>query len=176
MTQARTPAGSAQTSGSGEYLDDTSQFPTALTWPKVPGSINRMMNNVEVLRVRSKADASADFVHEFVAKDNGKIEAFRIENGAQAADGSHGWELQFINTDASSEVVGYFGVGTGTEAAKATDKAACAANAVLELVNTTAKNFNKGNVIQVTADRDGTAIQGTIELVIAYSSEGTADD
>ena len=176
MAQARTPAGTAQSSGSGEYLADSTQLPTALTWPKVPSASNRRMNNVEVVRVYDKATASADFVFEFVAKDNGKIEAFRIENGAQAADGSHGWELQFINTDASDEVVGYFGVGTGTEAAKATDKAACAANTVLELVNTTAKNFNKGNVIQVTADRDGTAIQGTIELVVANSSEGTADD
>ena len=177
MTQARTPAGSAQTSGSGEFIADTTQLPTALTWPKVPGAINRMMNNVEVIRAYDKATASADFVFEFVAKDKGKIEAFRIENGAQACDGSHGWELSFINTDNSSEVVGYFSAGTGTEAAKATDKiGALAANTVGEVINTTAKNFNKGDVIQVTADRDGTAVQGTMELVIAYSSEGSSDD
>jgi hypothetical protein len=176
MTQARTPAGSAQSSGAGEYIVDATQIPTALTWDKVPSVTNRLMDGVEVLRVRSKSDASADFVWEFAAKDKGKIEAIRYENGAVAADGTNGWELSFINTDNSSEVVGYFGFGTGTEAAKATDSVAVSASAFAELVNTTAKNFDKGDVIQVTADRDGTTIVGTIEIVVSYGSEGTADD
>ena len=70
-----------------------------------------------------------------------------------------------------------FGFGSGTEAAKATDKdTAVAANALGELVNTTAKNFGKGHFVQVTADRDGTAVQATIDIVVSYSSEGIADD
>ena len=176
MAQARTPAGSAQSSGSGEYLAST-QIPTAITWATVPSVTNRMRDGVVVYRVADKATASADFVWEFAAEDKGKIESIRYENGAQACDGSHGWELSFINTDNASEVVGYFGFGSGTEAAKATDKdTAVAANAFAEMVNTTAKNFNKGDVIQVTADRDGTAVQATIEIVVSYGSEGSDDD
>ena len=41
MAQARTPAGSAQSSGSGEYLAST-QIPTAITWATVPSVTNRM--------------------------------------------------------------------------------------------------------------------------------------
>ena len=176
MAQARTPAGSAQTSGAGKYIVDATQYPTDITWDKVAGVTNRMMDGVEVLRVRSKSDASADFVWEFAAKDKGKIEAIRIENGSVACDGTNGWELDFVNTDNSSESIGYFGFGTNTEAAKATDSVAVAASTFAELVNTTSKNFNKGDVIQVTADRDGTTVVSTIEIVVSYGSEGSADD
>ena len=177
MAQARTPAGSAQSSGSGKKIDDTTQHPTDISFPVVPSRMNRRRNGVVSYRVADKADASADFVYGFIAEDNGKIESIRLENGAQAINGSHGYELQFINTDNGDEVVGYFGFGAGTEAVKATDKdSAVAANELSELVNTTAKNFGKGHFVQVTADRDGTAVQATIDIVVSYSSEGIADD
>lgn len=168
MTQARTPAGATS-----EYLVDATQIPTAKTWPTTPSLTNRMRDGVVVYRVRNKADSSADFVWGFVAQDNGRIEGIRLENGATALDGSVGWELQFVNTDNSNANLAYFGFGSGTEAAKATDKdSAVAANELTELTNSLTGRFNKGDFVQVTADRDGTTGVSEIELVVSYESEG----
>lgn len=171
MTQARTVGVGA------EYIADATQLPTARTFATVPSLRNRCVEQVKTYRVRSDADATADFVWNFIAEDNGRIEAIRLQNGTTAIDGTNGWELEFLNTDNSDERIAYFGFGTGTEAAKATDKASTvAASTLSEKSNSILKNFNKGDVVQVTADRDGTAVTSTIDIVVSYGSEGTADD
>ncbi len=55
------------------------------------------------------------------------------------------------------------------------DDVAVAANAEVTLSNSitaTTARFNKGEVIEVTADRDGTAAVGTWRLLVSYESEG----
>lgn len=167
MAQARNPAGA----GSQEF--DSDQILTDIVWESVPSTTNRLKDGVKTIKCADVASASADFVFSFAAEDNGVIEALRYENGAVIAGATHGWELQYINLDASNAVVGYFGIGSNTEAAKATDvDVSVAAGAFTEIVSTTAQGFDKGDIIQVTADRDGTTIVGTIEIVVSYESEG----
>lgn len=170
MTQARTPAGSAAGAGGGEYIVTATQIPTDITWEDVPGAVNRLRDGQQT--VENDVTTSADFVWRFVAEDNGVITGLRYGNGAVAADGTNGWELQFINSSNSDDVVAYFGLGTGTEAAKATDSAAVAADASVDLINSDTSRFNKGDVIEVTADRDGTTIVGKFTLLLSYESEG----
>lgn len=168
MAKSRVPAGA----GSIYYVDAT-QIPTDLDWESVPSTTNRLKDGVKTIKVLDAATASSDFVWFFTAEDNGVIEALRYENGGVAADGTNGWELQFIDVDNSNADVGYFGIGSGTEAAKGTDNdTAVAIGGFTEIVSTTAQGFNKGDKIQVTADRDGTTIVGNIELVVSYESEG----
>lgn len=177
MAQARTPAGSSAGAGAGQYIVDATQIPTDITWPDTASLINRMRDGVVWYKMRDAADSSADFTWFFQAEANGKIEALVYENGAVAVAETHGWELDFKNADNSSETVAYIGLGSGTEAAKATDSTtAVAANAAATVLNTTAKNFDRGDRITVTADRDETTVVGSMWLVVNYGSEGTADD
>jgi hypothetical protein len=172
MTQARTPAGSAAGAGAGEYLVDATQIPTAITWEDQVGYTNRMKDGMAVYP--KDASTSADFVWTIVAEDNGRISELKYANGAVAMDGSVGWELQFLNLSNSSDVLGYFGIGSGTEAAKGTDNdTAVAANGAAEILCTEASGrFNKGDVIKCIADRDGTTGVGQFQLVLSYENEG----
>ena len=172
MTQARTPAGSAAGAGSGEYLPTGDpQIPTAITWPDYAAPVNKMRDLEETYEY--DATTSADFVWRIMAEAAGTIAALNYANGAVAADGTNGWELQFLNKTNSDDVLAYFGIGSGTEAAKATDvDTAVAANASSQILCTDTSRFNKGDVIMVTADRDGTTISGQLQLVISYESEG----
>ena len=110
------------------------------------------------------------------AADKGRIVGITYSNGATAMDGTNGWELAFINSDQSNENVGYFGIGSGTEAAKGTDNdVAVAAGATVFVSNSLtsdASHFSRGDVIQVTADRDGTAGVGTFVVLVSYESQG----
>lgn len=184
MAQARTPAGSGAGTGTGsEYIVDATQIPTALTWDEVPGLVNTMGNGIVhydiidgTLFSGTCQATSADWVFNFTAKDNGRIVGVLYENGSVACDASNGWELDFINLDQANESCAYFGFGSGTEAAKATDAdVAVAASATVTLSNsvvTDASHFNKGDVIQCTADRDGTTVVGTWVLLVSYESQG----
>jgi len=88
-------------------------------------------------------------------------------------DGSVGWELSFINKTNSDDVLGYFGIGSGTEAAKGTDNdTAVAAYGAAEILCTDTSRFNKGDIIHVTADRDGSTSVGMFQLVLSYENEG----
>lgn len=165
MTQAKVPGGSGS-----EQINSTTQYPEDITWPSVASVRNRVLD--QVVTYEKDVDASADFDWRFTAEDNGKIVALRYTNGAVAADGTNGWELAFVNLSDSSASVAYFGVGSGTEAAKATDKATVAANDSVEIVSTVDYNFNKGDTIQLTADRDGTTIVGAFQLVVSYEATG----
>ena len=107
------------------------------------------------------------------AADNGRIVGIMYSNGAVAMDGSVGWELQYLNKTNSDDVLGYFGIGSGTEAAKGTDNdTAVAAYGAAEILNSDTSRFNKGDVIHVTADRDGTTGVGMFQLVVTYETEG----
>ena len=171
MTKARTPAGSAAGAGSGEYIDDSTQIPTAITWDDQVGVTNRLRDG-EVVYTKD-VTTSADFTWEIVAEDNGRITMLKYANGAVAMDGSVGWELQYLNKTNSDDVLGYFGIGSGTEAAKGTDNdTAVAAYGAAEILNSDTSRFNKGDVIHVTADRDGTTGVGMFQLVVAYETEG----
>jgi hypothetical protein len=179
MTKARTPAGS---SGS-EYIADATQLPTARTFTQSPGVVNRMKEGVQLLPIQDETlfsgtvdSTSTDFVFTFVAQDKGWIESIQYTNGAVAANATNGWELDFINVSNSNARLAYFGFGSGTEAAKATDKTTVAASTVATLANSLARNattsFNKGDVISVTADRDDTTIVGRFLLAVSYDSKG----
>jgi len=168
MTKARIPAGAGS-----EYIVDATQIPTNITWDTVSSVTNNLRDGIELLKVRDAADASADFVWKFNAEDNGQIVALRYDNGAVAMDSAVGWELNFLNLDNANESLGYFGLGSSTEAAKATDVVtAVAASASTEIACSATTGFNKGDTVQVTADRDGTTGVGNIELVISYESTG----
>jgi hypothetical protein len=179
MTQVRTPAGS---SGS-EYIADATQYPTARSFDAVQGVTNKLMDGVEMLPIADETlysgtvnATSTDFVFNFVAKDKGRIRGIQYTNGAVAANATNGWELEFINVSSSNNRVAYFGFGAGTEAVKATDKtSAVAASAVASLANSLSaatSYFNKGDLIQVTADRDDTTIVGQFLLEVSYESKG----
>ena len=149
MTQVRTPAGSAAGAGAGEYLAST-QIPTDITWDDQVGATNRLKDGV--VEYTKDVTTSADFTWEIVAEDNGKISMLKYANGAVAMDGS---------------------VGSGTEAAKGTDNdTAVAAYGAAEILCTDSSRFNKGDIIHVTADRDGTTSVGMFQLVLSYENEG----
>ena len=171
MTQVRTPAGSAAGAGAGEYLVNSTQIPTDITWDDQVGATNRLKDGV--VEYAKDVTTSADFTWEIVAEDNGKISMLKYANGAVAMDGSVGWELSFINKTNSDDVLGYFGIGSGTEAAKGTNNdTAVAAYGAAEILCTDTSRFNKGDIIHVTADRDGTTGVGMFQLVLSYENEG----
>mgnify|MGYP003625323509 FL=1 len=171
MTQVRTPAGSAAGAGAGEDLVNSTQIPTDITWDDQVGATNRLKDGV--VEYAKDVTTSADFTWEIVAEDNGKISMLKYANGAVAMDGSVGWELSFINKTNSDDVLGYFGIGSGTEAAKGTNNdTAVAAYGAAEILCTDTSRFNKGDIIHVTADRDGTTSVGMFQLVLSYENEG----
>lgn len=184
MAQARSPAGSGAGTGVGsEYIVDATQLPTPLVWDEVPGHQNTLADGLVGMEIidgtlfsGTVQAASSDFVYKFTAKDNGRIVGITYANGAVAASGTNGWELQFVNVSQSNATAAYFGIGSGTEASKGTDNdVAVAANAVVTLSNsltTGASHFNKGDVISVTADRDGTTIVGSFILLVSYETQG----
>lgn len=187
MTQARTPAGSGAGTGTGSEqtggASTTLNAPQALTFPEIPGLVNTMADGLVHLEIKDGTlfsgtveATSADFVWTFQAADNGRIVGIEYTNGSVACDGSNGWELDFVNTDQASATCAYFGFGSGTEAAKATDAdVAVAASAVVTLSNsivTDASRFSKGDRISVTADRDGTTVVGSFRLLVSYESQG----
>ena len=184
MTQARSPAGSGAGTGTGsEYIVDATQIPTALTFDEVPGVVNTLSPGLVHMDIidgtlfsGTVESTSADFVWNMTAADKGRIVGITYANGATAMDGTNGWELNFINDTQADATCAYFGFGSGTEAAKATDKdVAVAANTTVTLSNsivTPASHFNRGDIIQVTADRDGTAGVGSFRLLVSYESQG----
>ena len=187
MTQARTPAGSGAGTGTGSEQtggdSTTLNGPVALTFDEVPGTVNSMSPGLVHLNITDGTlfsgtceSTSSDFVYKFTAADNGRIVGITYTNGAVAMDGSVGWEMDFTNADQSDASCAYFGFGSGTEAAKATDKDdAVAAGASVTLSNsvvTGASHFDKGDVIEMTADRDGTTGVGTWTLLVSYESQG----
>ena len=184
MAQSRTPAGSgAGTETGSEKINDSDQVPTAIVWDEVPGSINTLADGLVHLEITDQTcftgtceSTSTDFAFKFTAKDNGRIVGITYANGAVAMDGSVGWELQFTNSQQAGAEVAYFGFGSGTEAAKATDAdVAVAANVSVTLSNSitaTTARFDKGDVIELLADRDGTTSVGTFIVLVSYESEG----
>ena len=187
MTQVRTPAGSGAGTGTGAEQtggeSTTLNGPVAVTFNEVPGVINGMGSghvwydiidgNLFSGTVES---TSADFVWNMTAADNGRIVGIMYANGSVAISASVGWELDFINDTQADETCAYFGFGSGTEAAKGTDNdVAVAADTTVYVSNsitTTASHFNAGDLIQVTADRDGTTSVGSFRLLVSYESQG----
>ena len=149
MTKARTPAGTGAGTGTGsEYLADATQLPTARVFDEVPGlsnSMNDMLEHYEItdgtLFSGTVQATSADFVFNFTAKDSGRIMGIAYKTGAVAMDGSVGWELPFINISQSNASCAFFGLGSGTEAAKGTDNdVAVAAGAQVYISNSIVYN------------------------------------
>ena len=184
MTQARVPAGSGSVAagtsvsfgGAGDYIVDSTQIPTAITWDGIPAHTNRLLGGIKVYE-KDASDShieGTDPLWEFVAEDNGFIYGLRYANGATAVDSQVGWELEFLNQSNSDSRLAYFGIGGGTEAVKATDiDSAVAANGAAELLNSTdSYKFNKGDVVQCTLDQDGTTAQGKFQLLVSYESAG----
>ena len=187
MTQVRTTAGSG--AGTGTCSEQTGgasttlNAPVALVFDEIPGVVNGMGDGHVwydiidgTLFSGTVERASSDFVWQFTAADNGRIDGILYANGATAMDGTNGWELAFINDTNSDASLAYFGFGSGTEAAKGTDKdVAVDAAAIVYLSNSitaTTARFNRGDVCEVTADRDGTAGVGSFRLLVSYESEG----
>lgn len=168
MAQAKTPRGSTN-----HFYLDSNQIPTAITFPQEEGAKNRMMPMVDTFVIDNAAAASADPTGAFVARENGRIAGIKLANGATALDGTNGFELQITNVSDSDTVLAYVGFGSGTEAAKATDKdVAVAADEVAYLVNTVDETFSKGDLLLATGDRDGTAATGAFEVIIEYGVTG----
>ena len=180
MSQSKTPA-----SGTNVFYFDSNQILTTRTIPGVQGVVNNLLDGVEILEISDATtpldsytldSVSSDFLWRFTAKDKGRIRGIVYKNGGVAVDSQVGWELSFINETNSNAQVAYFGFGGGTEAVKATDKtSAVSASAVATLENSLtsdSNHFNKGDVISVTADRDGTTGVGTFDLIVSYESTG----
>ncbi len=187
MTQVRTPAGSGAGTGTGSEQTGSStttlNAPVALVFNEIPRLVNTMADGQVFMEIIDQTlfsgtveTTSADFVWQMVAADTGRIVGIMYANGATAMDGTNGWELDFINDTQADVTCAYFGFGSGTEAAKATDKdVAVSADTTVYLSNSItsdASHFNAGDVIQVTADRDGTAGVGSFRLLISYESQG----
>lgn len=157
----------------GARVINTSDVPTAKTYPNYEGTVNNLTDRVKVIKFYEISNTSGDALLEFKASDNGKIAAVTLVNGSVAADGSNGLELSFVNKTNSDDVVAYVGFGSGTEAAKATDKdAAVAAYEASTVKVTDTSRCNKDDVILCTVDRDGTTIVGIIEVVYEVSVVG----
>lgn len=179
MTQARTPAGSATGAGAGEQAggdSTTLNAPAALSWDDLNSGHNRGTRTV-VYNIPGGAPTSADFVFSFVAEGPGIISGIGISNGAVAMSGSVGWELVFLNVTQADAVMASFGIGSGTEAVKADDElAALAADTYGELLNLSnvadANRMNKGDLITVVADRDGTTGVTGFALHVSYEAQG----
>lgn len=187
MTQSRTPAGSGAGTGTGAEQtggdSTTLNGPVAVTFDEIPGVVNTMSPGLVHYDITDGnlfsgtcELTSSDFVYKFTAADKGRIAGIMYQSGSVAADGSSGWELAFVNTDQASASCAYFGIGSGTEAAKGTDNdVAVAAEATVFISNSivaTSANFDRGDVISVTADRDGTTIVGSFRLLVSYESQG----
>ncbi len=184
MTQVRTPAGSGVDTGTGsEYIADATQLPTALVFDEIPGQVNAMGPGLVHYDITDGTlfsgtceTTSSDFVWKMTAADNGRIVGMTISNGGVALDGAVGWELDFINSDQSNVTCAFFGFGSGTEPDNSTDQVlAVAAGEVKHVSNsivTEASHFDKGDVIQVTANRDGTTSVSTFTLLVSYESQG----
>lgn len=173
MTQTHTPAGSAAGAGAGQFMNDSDQIPENVTWDDIAAVTNRMKDG-NVVYEKDVSDTSADFLWEFVAEDNGAITGLIYANGAVALDSNFGWELEFLNQSNSDSRVAYFGIGSGTEATKATDTdTVVAANGSALILNSThaTLRFNKDDVISCTADRDSDPT-GHFQLLVSYESEG----
>lgn len=186
-TKARTPAGSGAGTGTGSEQtggeNTTLNAPQALTFDEVPGVVNSLSPGLVHLNITDGnlfsgtcESTSADFVYKFTAADKGRIVGITYQNGAIAMSGSVGWEMDFTNADQSDVTCAYFGFGTGTEAAKATDKVDAVAAGATAIVSNSivsdASHFDKGDVVEMTADRDGTTGVGTWTLLVSYESQG----
>ncbi len=187
MTKARTPAGSGQGTGTGSEQtggdSTTLKGPVALTFDEIPGLINTMSPGLVQYPITDGTLfsgtcelTSTDWVYQFTAQDNGRIEGIFYKNGTVALDTTAGWEMQFTNQDQTNSTNAYFGFGPGTEAVKGTDAVTVAAAEALIYVsnslNAPWSRFDKGDVVLCTADRDGTTGVGSWVLLVSYESEG----
>ena len=185
MTQARSPIGS---SGSLRIVDST-QVPTARTFNGVQGSINHMVDAVEMLEITdgtlftgTTESTTTDFVYKFTAKDNGRIQGISFANNGAAAGDSLGIFLGAVNQHDSDAVMATFGFGSATQSDSANDQD----SAVDSLGGTTPYStldntltsdshyFSKGDIIAVTADQDSAQgeLVGTYMLAVSYGSQG----
>ncbi len=157
----------------GAKVINASNIPAAKTYPNVESTTNKREERNKYVEFHEISNTSADAILEFTAPDKGKIVAVTLVNGAVAADGSNGLELEFLNKTAADAQVAYVGFGSGTEAVKATDKDAAVAAYETSAVKVTDTSLcNKDDVIICTVDRDGTTIVGLIIVEYQVSAEG----
>lgn len=175
MTQARTPAGTGVGTGAGEYIVDTNQYPTALSWTQTVGQPNHM-DNVDQFTATIATDSSGE-VARWVATGNGRVDGITIHNGAVAHTGANGWELDVKNEDRSDAVVGHFGVGTGTNASSASDSTTVDSNTTVHIGNSQSavtSFFTYGDVLTVDATEDGTAGAMDVTVHVVLGDQGWA--
>lgn len=136
---------------------------------------DRVKDREALKEVRITADA--DGLYQFTADDAGFCQNCVLSNGAVACDGSNGYEVEVINRSDSDNKLGYFGFGSGTEAAKADDKdAAVAAYETATVANANNRastdRCRSGDLIEIAIDRDGTTVRGTITITMTYDGVG----
>lgn len=172
MTQAYSENVGAQNLGG----TNSNQFPTDNTYDTFESTSNKQLEMENIIVFDNASTASEDIIMQFTAPNKGRIAGIRYANGAVAMDGSVGWELEWLNKTNSDDRLAYFGIGSGTEAAKATDvDTAVAANGSAYIKNsdvTSTSRFNKGDVISCLGDRDGTTGVGSFELILELNSVG----
>ena len=155
---------------------DGDQIPAANTYDTFESTSNKRLEMEQILIFDNASTTSEDIIMQFTAPDNGRIAGIRYANGATAMDGTNGWELEWLNQSNSDDRIAYFGIGSGTEAAKATDTdTSVLANANAFIANsdvTSTSRFNKGDNISCVGDRDGTAGVGSFELILELASAG----
>lgn len=157
----------------GARTIDANQIPQAKTYPNVESTTNKREERNKYIEFHEISNTSGDALLEFTAPDKGKIVAVTLVNGSVACDGSNGLELEFLNKTAADAQVAYVGFGSGTEAAKATDKdSAVAAYETSAVKVTDTSTINKDDVILCTVDRDGTTVVGIIIVEYQVSAEG----
>jgi hypothetical protein len=138
-------------------------------------NLTRSKNEEIVVEINGDADGLAHFI----SKGAGKVKRCVLYNGVQACDGTNGYEIIVENQTDSAADVGYFGYGSGTEAAKATDKVDALGAYYSEedgsdhiIASTISTRFNKGDFLTVTVDRDGIAVRGKIVIELDYDGVG----
>ena len=156
-----------------KHIATTTLIPTANSYDVREGHLNRLADRMVKISFDEMVISSADSILDFSAPDNGKIAFVELVNGATAADGSNGFELDFVNITNSSDSIAYVGFGSGTEAAKATDTdVAVAAEEVAAVKVTDTGRCNKDDKVSCTVDRDGSSIIGQINVYYEVSTEG----
>lgn len=145
--------------------------------PDPTSTRERVTDIEETKEIRINADADGLYQFSVPAGKAGYLHSCQLANGAVACDASNGYEVSVLNRSDSDNVLGSFGFGSGTEAAKADDKdvavAAYETATILNASNRAATDRVKaGDLVEFAIDRDGTTVRGTVTIFMDYDGIG----
>lgn len=157
--------------GSGaQYF--SSNVPAAVSYDAV-NALGNYANNAHYERLTIQNAADTNVTSVFTAPAKGRVLGILFCNGATAQDGSNSTAVTVTNVTNSSDVIGSFSMGGGTNAAAATNKAGTvAANGTAQLNNSNTGRFNKGDKLTIVSAKDGTTGASAYTVIFEYSATG----